>query len=184
MGKKNLKSYSPSLPLVPNSSPSRASRATTSIRFTRHSQAAPPPWHSGDKSPSTLDHFLSVALASFPLLLFLYLQDRPHWLSHARLGGGPSGYRLHWSRPLPGWLSVRPASARPAQPSLGFRQGAHRNPPAARGRVCRTHPLLSARRRFLADYASAPSQPGCARSDSGRGRGSRMAAAGSRRPNV
>ena len=81
-----------------------------------------------------------------------------------------SGYGLHWSRLFPRWLSVDPASARPAQPPLGCRQGAQRVPPAALGGVCRTPPLRPALWQFPADYASALSPPGCSRSDSGRGR--------------
>lgn len=137
MGKKNLKSYSPSLPLVPNSSPSRASRATTSIRFTRHSQAAPPPWHSGDKSPSTLDHALSVALASFPLLLFLYLEDRPHWLSHAHLGGS-LGLQVTLVPPPPG-MALGPPRLRPPCPAFARLSPGGASQPARRPRESLSH---------------------------------------------
>lgn len=179
MDKRKLKSHSPSLPMVPNSSPSQASRATISVRFSRHLRAAPPPWRSVDKSPSALDHALSVGFGSVspPSLPIRPTVAKP------RLLQCPSGYGLHWSHLSPRWLSVDPASARPAQPPLGCRQGAQRDPPAALG-VCRTHPLRPALWQFPADYASAPSPPAAPAPTPGGVEGSRMAAAGSRRPNV
>ncbi|KAK2503141.1 hypothetical protein MC885_014985 [Smutsia gigantea] len=101
-----------------------------------------------------------------------------------RLPRSPSRLRASLVPPPPGVALVGPASPEPAQLLCGPRQGAQRNPPAARRDSVAHTPLRPARLQFRADYASAPSPPGCAGSDSERGLGSLMAAPGSRRPNV
>lgn len=139
MGKKNLKSHSPPLLLVPNPSPSLVSQATTTFRFSRHLEASPPPWHSMNKSPSTLGHALSVVPAAFPPGSPPTL-GQPPLFAKPRPPRSPSRYRLHWLRLLQGRLSDSPAPVCPAQLSRCPRQGAQRNPPVARGGICHHTP--------------------------------------------
>lgn len=116
------------------------------------------------------------------LLRSLHLRDCPHWLSHTHLGIPPvTGFiGSAPSREVSRWPHLRPPC--PAFPQLS--PGGAAQPPCHPRQSLSHTPPPPARRQFLADYASAQSQPGCSRSDSGKGRGSRMAAAGYRRPNV
>ena len=138
MDKRKLKSHSPCLPLVPSSSPSQASRATASVRFSRQMRTAPPPWRSVDKSPSALDYALSVGSAAFPLLLFLYLEDGPHWLSHAYFSVprvtdyiGPASFR-------DGSRSTPPPPALPSLRSVVARGRSATRPPPSEESVAHT----------------------------------------------
>lgn len=173
--------HSPPLPSVPSSSPSCPISYNARPVFPPLA-AAPPPWQSVNKSPAP-GHAPPRLGRRFPFsLLLLRLEDRPYSLSPAHLGS-PPGYPRHWPRPLRGWLSGGPAHACPAQLARGPRQGAQRTPPAAGGRVSPT-PLLPHAPAIPSPLRLRSGPAGPRPPDSGRGRGSPMAAAGSRRPSV
>lgn len=129
-GEESQKSYSPPFPLVPNPLPSRFLRATTSVRFSRRSPAAPPPWRSVDKSPSTLGHALSMALAVSPPSSIL--GERPVF-AKPRPPQSPSRIQALLALPAPGMAFGRPRPRRsyPAfpRPSPGGAAQAARCPP-------------------------------------------------------
>lgn len=149
-GSESLQSHASPLTLDPNPSPSLVSPATTRVRFSRHFQVAPPPWHTANKSSSTLATPAPRLARRFPAF--------PHGTC------GPAPVREAASVAPPQREGPRPAPPPPARPglraALARGRSATRRPPA--GESLAHTPLCPARPQLPADYASAPS-PGAAR---------------------
>lgn len=129
-----------SLLLVPNPSPSWVSQATATFRFSRHLEASPPPWHSMNKSPSTLGHALSGVPAAFPRGLLLLLDNRSYSLSHAHPGVPPGTGFIGSASSREGSRTAPPPSALPSfRAALARGRSATRPSPA--GESVTTPPL-------------------------------------------